>query len=67
MYRNYFNTNSMFVYIKFHIRSTKNDGSDTVLPPADDGSLDTIDGKTTVEKDTKGYEMLIIVYDLQFK
>lgn len=53
----------MFVYIKFHIRSTKNDGGDTVLLPADDGSLDTIDGKTTVEKDTKGYEMLIIVYD----
>ena len=57
----------MFVYIKFHIRSTKNDGGGTVLLPADDGSLDTIDddGKTTVEKDTKGYEMLIIVYDLQ--
>ena len=52
-------------YIKFHIRSTKNDGGGTVLLPADDGSLDTIDGKTTVEKDTKGYEMLIIVYDLQ--
>ena len=59
----------MFVYIKFHIRSTKNDGGDTVLPPADDGSLDTIDGKTTIKKDTntKGYEMLIIVYYLQFK
>lgn len=56
----------MFVYIKFHIRSTKNDGGGTVLLPADDESLDTIDdGKTTVEKDTKGYEMLIIVYDLQ--